>query len=85
MSKSTTFARSPPSRSFAIMMLSGFMSRCTMPISCAASRAEAAWIAMRAARSIGSGPSRSSRLVRLSPSTSSMARNCSPSDVSLKS
>ena len=72
--KSTTFTTSEPSRPRASMMLSGFRSRCTMPMSCAACSASATWTKMFTARATGRAPSRSSTSVSGSPSTNSIAR-----------
>ena len=74
MPKSTTFTQSEPSRFFAIMMLSGFRSRCTMPISCATWRPSAACFAMFAARIGGRAPFLSTSDVSDSPSMNSIAR-----------
>ena len=70
----TTFA-SPKSRIFTrpsrvTQRFSGFMSRCTIPLSCAAARPRAIWIAHSTALDAGSGPP-ARRARSVSPSSNS--------------
>ena len=71
--KSSTLAR--PSR--VIRMFAGLISRCTMPLPCAASSAEATCAAYSSAVGTGIGPCAISRSSRV-PSTSSIAMNVVP-------
>ena len=74
MPKSTTFTRSAPSRVFAIMMLSGLRSRCTIPASCATCSASAVWWMMLPTRGAGIDPFCSTSDVSDEPSMNSIAR-----------
>jgi len=78
-SASKAFAR-PKSSTFTLpsgvsLTFAGLRSRWTMPLSWAASRASAIWLAIPRASSTGTLP-RFSRRARSSPRTSSIARNC---------
>ena len=84
MPKSTTFTRSfPPC--WAIMMLSGFRSRWTIPPSCATCSASAVCRRIWVARCSVIGPDFLRISFRECPSMNSIARYINPSGVSPKS
>ncbi len=75
MPKSTRYAKSSRVR----MMFSGLTSRCMMPLSWAASSAEAIWRTMATARADVIGPKRFSTLRRSVPSIIRMSTYSNPS------
>jgi hypothetical protein len=60
------------------MMFAGLTSRCTMPWRWAKLRAALTWLRMPIARAAGSGPSRSTKVCRSTPSTYSIAKYGTP-------
>ena len=73
--KSTKYAKS----SRVIKMFSGLTSRCTRPLSCAASSADAIWRMIATARAGVSGPYRTNILRRSVPSMNRMSTYRTPS------
>ncbi|GAO05322.1 hypothetical protein PSR1_04231 [Anaeromyxobacter sp. PSR-1] len=85
MPKSRIFATSRPLPVRARNTFSGFRSRCTTPMAWAAPRPAQICQSTGTAAAGASAPSRRSRSNRLSPVSSSMARNSQPSSVRPKS